>query len=96
MAGLPPFISFSTSYLELNSAVLRHTGNERFVGCGGGSGGARCLSLADYVMGPGTTRGATAAGGASVDHPPTATSMYREMDMRFWLDQAEAAMASLA
>ncbi len=25
-AGLPPFISFSTSYLELNSAVLRHTG----------------------------------------------------------------------
>ena len=32
MAGLPPFISFSTSYLELNSAVLRHTGNERFVG----------------------------------------------------------------
>jgi hypothetical protein len=34
MAGLPPFISFSTSYPELNSAsaVLRHTGNERFVG----------------------------------------------------------------
>jgi len=32
MAGLPPFISFSTSYPELNSAVLSHTGNERFVG----------------------------------------------------------------
>jgi hypothetical protein len=32
MAGLPPFISFSTSYRELNSAVLRHTGNEQFVG----------------------------------------------------------------
>jgi len=31
-AGLPPFISFSTSYPELNSAVLRHTDNERFVG----------------------------------------------------------------
>jgi hypothetical protein len=31
MAGLPPFISFSTSYPELNSAVLRHTDNERFV-----------------------------------------------------------------
>ena len=30
-AGLPPFISFSTSYPELNSAVLRHTDNERFV-----------------------------------------------------------------
>jgi hypothetical protein len=29
---LPPFISFSTSYPELNSAVLRHTDNERFVG----------------------------------------------------------------
>src|ERR1700686_2512411 len=25
-AGLPPFISFSTSYPELNSAVLRHNG----------------------------------------------------------------------
>src|ERR1700704_803183 len=31
-AGLPPFISLSTSYRELNSAVLRHTDNERFVG----------------------------------------------------------------
>src|SRR5258705_4835914 len=30
-AGLPPFISFSTSYPELTSAVLRHTDNERFV-----------------------------------------------------------------
>src|SRR5882762_5162895 len=29
-AGLPPFISFSTSYPELNSAVLRHTDNERY------------------------------------------------------------------
>jgi Phage integrase, N-terminal SAM-like domain len=29
---LPPFISFSTSYPDLNSAVLRHTDNERFVG----------------------------------------------------------------
>jgi hypothetical protein len=47
MARLPPFISFSTGYLELNFAVLRHTGNERFVGCGGGSGDARCLSLGD-------------------------------------------------
>src|SRR5690348_14766472 len=35
--GLPPFISFSTSYPELNSAVLRHTGNERFVGISGQS-----------------------------------------------------------
>ncbi len=34
-----------------------------------GSWGGRCLSLADYVMGTGTTRGATAAGGASVDYP---------------------------
>src|SRR5258706_4119526 len=30
-AGSPPFISFSTSYPELNSAVLRHTDNELFV-----------------------------------------------------------------
>jgi len=33
------------------------------VHCGGGSGGARCLSLADYVMETGATREATAAGG---------------------------------
>src|SRR6266436_1929951 len=32
MAGLPPFISFSTSYPDLDSAVLRHRDNERFVG----------------------------------------------------------------
>jgi hypothetical protein len=30
-AGLPPFISFSTSYLELYSAFLRHADNERLV-----------------------------------------------------------------
>jgi hypothetical protein len=29
---LPPFISFSTSCPELNSAGLRHTDNEQFVG----------------------------------------------------------------
>jgi hypothetical protein len=28
---LPPFIFFSISYPELNSAVLRYTDNERFV-----------------------------------------------------------------
>ena len=32
MAGLPPFISFSISYPELNSASLRCRDNERFVG----------------------------------------------------------------
>ena len=32
MAGLPPFISFSTSYPELDTTVLRHMDNERFVG----------------------------------------------------------------
>src|SRR5216684_3761844 len=31
-AGLPSYISFSTSSPELESAVLRHTDNERFVG----------------------------------------------------------------
>src|SRR6267142_121713 len=33
MAGLPPFISSSTSYPDLNSAVVRHTDNDRLVGC---------------------------------------------------------------
>ncbi len=29
------------------------------------------------------------------EHLTTATTMYREMDMRFWLEQAEASMAKL-
>ena len=29
------------------------------------------------------------------DHLTTATTMYREMDMRFWLEQAEAEMSEL-
>ena len=29
------------------------------------------------------------------EHLITATTMYREMDMRFWLEQAEAEMAGL-
>ena len=31
-AGLTTFISFSTSYPEVDAAVLRHTDHERFVG----------------------------------------------------------------
>jgi hypothetical protein len=30
------------------------------------------------------------------EHLTTATTMYREMDMRFWLEQAEAEMRELA
>jgi hypothetical protein len=30
------------------------------------------------------------------EHLTTATTMYREMDMRFWLEQAEAEMKELA
>ena len=30
------------------------------------------------------------------EHLATATTMYREMDMRFWLEQAEAELASMA
>jgi hypothetical protein len=30
------------------------------------------------------------------EHLPTATAMYREMDMRFWLEQAEGEMRELA
>ncbi len=30
------------------------------------------------------------------EHLTTATTMYREMDMRFWLEKAEAEMAGLA
>ena len=30
------------------------------------------------------------------EHLTTATAMYREMDMRFWLEQAEAEISGLA
>jgi hypothetical protein len=30
------------------------------------------------------------------EHLTTATTMYRDMDMRFWLEQAEAGMRELA
>jgi hypothetical protein len=30
------------------------------------------------------------------EHLTTATTMYREMDMRFWLEQAEGEMRALA
>ena len=29
------------------------------------------------------------------EHLPTVTTMYREMDMHFWLEQAEAEMKAL-
>ena len=32
----------------------------------------------------------------ATEHLTTATTMYREMDMRFWLEQAEAEMRELA
>jgi hypothetical protein len=32
----------------------------------------------------------------ALEHLTTATTMYREMDMRFWLEQAEAEMRALA
>ena len=32
----------------------------------------------------------------ATEHPTTATTMYREMDMRFWFEKAEAEMRSLA
>ena len=33
--------------------------------------------------------------GQARKHLLTATTMYREMDMRFWLDEAEAELAAL-
>jgi hypothetical protein len=38
----------------------------------------------------------TAKGQQAHEHLTTATTMYREMDMRFWLEQAEAEMGGLA
>jgi hypothetical protein len=33
--------------------------------------------------------------GAAQEHLTTATTMFREMDMRFWLEQAEAELKGL-
>jgi len=38
----------------------------------------------------------TRANEQAQEHLATATTMYREMDMRFWLEQAEAEMRELA
>jgi hypothetical protein len=38
----------------------------------------------------------TGKGEQAREHLTTATTMYREMDMRYWLEQAEAEMRELA
>jgi hypothetical protein len=50
MAGSPRFISFSTSYPELNSAVHRQTDRERFVGKSEVIDGTRGQALMRRVM----------------------------------------------
>ena len=43
-----------------------------------------------------SSTGARASASRRSEHLTTATTMYREMDMRFWLEQAEAELAELA
>jgi hypothetical protein len=52
--------------------------------------------VAHYHLGLGRLYRRTSERGQAQDHLTTATTMYREMDMRFWLEQAEAEMRELA
>jgi hypothetical protein len=45
---------------------------------------------------PRQARQATGKRQEAQEHFTTATTMYREMDMRFWLEKAEAEMGQLA
>jgi len=48
--------------------------------------------VAHCHLGLGTLYRRTAKNQEAREHLTTATTMYREMDMRFWLEQAEAEM----
>jgi len=49
-----------------------------------------CPLVAHCHLGLGKLHGRTGQRERAQEHLTTATTMYREMDMRFWLDQADA------
>jgi hypothetical protein len=51
--------------------------------------------MAHCHLGLGKLYRRTGDGDQAQEHLATATTMYREMAMRFWLEQAEAAMRAL-
>jgi hypothetical protein len=51
--------------------------------------------IAHCHLGLGTLYRRTGERQRAQEHLTTATTMYREMDMRFWLEQAEAEMREL-
>jgi hypothetical protein len=57
-----------------------------------------CMKIFELVahchLGLGTLYRRTGKREQAQEHLATATTMYREMDMRFWLEQAQAEMAS--
>jgi hypothetical protein len=52
--------------------------------------------VAHYHFGLGKLYRRTGKRQEAQEHLTTATTMYREMDMRFWLETAEAEMRTLA
>ncbi len=52
--------------------------------------------VAHCHLGLGALARKTGRGEQAQEHLTTATAMYREMDMRFWLEQAEAELRELA
>jgi tetratricopeptide (TPR) repeat protein len=52
--------------------------------------------VAHCHLGLGTLHCRTGRAGPAREHLATATMMYREMDMRFWIEQADAAMRETA
>jgi len=56
---------------------------------------ARAPSVAHCHLGLGKLYQRTGDRGKAQEHLTTAAAMYREMDMGFWLEQAEAIMGAL-
>ena len=52
--------------------------------------------IAHCYLGLGKLYGRMGKGQEAREHLTLATTLYREMDMRFWLEQAEAEMRELA
>ena len=57
---------------------------------------AQVLSVRPAAVGLGKLFRRTGQGEQAREHLTTATTMYREMDMRFWLEQAEQELRELA
>jgi sugar phosphate isomerase/epimerase len=84
--------AFATGAADDIERTLRHYESARALGA---ELGMRPL-VAHCHLGLGKLYRRTSRREQAQEHITTATTMYREMDMRFWLEQAEAEMRELA